>query len=150
MSGEAHQSGQAAPGLTKADYEILAGFRQALRSFTTFSEAAARVAGLTPQQHQALLAIKGAPGRDTLSVGEIADVLGIKPHSAVELVDRLEAAALVRRNPDPQDRRRMLVSLTAQAEAQLADLSAAHVRELQAIRPALLRLLSRFPKQVPG
>jgi DNA-binding MarR family transcriptional regulator len=147
MNEEPQRCEQSDQALAKADYEILAAFRQALRSFTAFSEAAARAAGLTPQQHQALLAIKGAPGRDTLSVGEIADGLGIKPHSAVELVDRLETAELVRRNPDPQDRRRMLVALTAQAEAQLAELSAAHVRELQAIRPALLRLLARFPKQ---
>jgi DNA-binding MarR family transcriptional regulator len=141
-----HRRPGSGPGLAKADYEILAGFRQALRGFTTFSESAARAAGLTPQQHQALLVIKGAPGRETLSIGEIADTLGIKPHSAVELVDRLETAELVRRNPDPLDRRRMLVSLTPQAEAQLAELSAAHVRELQAIRPALLRLLERFPE----
>ena len=146
MSEESQPSGKPGGSLAKTDYEILAGFRQALRSFTAFSEAAARAARLTPQQHQTLLAIKGAPGRDTLSVGEIAEGLGIKPHSAVELIDRLETADLVRRNPDPNDRRRMLVALTAQAEAQLAELSAAHVQELQAIRPALLRLLARFPE----
>lgn len=150
MSEEPQRCEQPCRGLAKADYEILAGFRQALRGFTAFSESAARAAGLTPQQHQALLAIKGAPGKDTLSVGGIADALGIRPHSAVELIDRLETAGLVRRDSDPQDRRRMLVSLTAQAEAQLDELSAAHVREFQAIRPALLRLLARFPKHAPG
>ena len=145
MRGQSHAQGQAGRGLTKPDYEILAGFRQALRGFTTFSEGAARESGLAPQQHQALLAIKGAPGRDVLCIGEIAEALAVKPHTAVELVNRLVAADLVRRSPDPLDRRKMLVSLTPRAEALLAELVVAHVRELQAIRPALLRLLERFP-----
>ncbi|HSU06356.1 MAG TPA: helix-turn-helix domain-containing protein [Acetobacteraceae bacterium] len=130
--------------VSKRDYEALARFRQALRRFATFSEQAARAAGLTPQQHQVLLAIKGAPGRETLSVGEIATALMIRPHSAVELIDRLAQLGLVRRRDDPHDHRRVQVALTAAAEATLEELSAAHVQELRRVRPALTDLLHRF------
>jgi DNA-binding MarR family transcriptional regulator len=130
--------------LRKADYEALAGFRQALRAFTAFSAAAARAAGLTPQQHQALLAIKGAPGRQTATVGEIAAALLIRPHSAAELVDRLTQLGLAERAGDPDDHRRVQVALTARAEEVLDGLSAEHLRELGAIRPTLLALLDRF------
>jgi len=133
--------------LTKADYEALATFRRALRHFTAFSEQAARQAGLTPQQHQALLAIKGAPGADSLIVGDLAQALLIRPHSAVELVDRLVQFELVERRADPVDHRRVRVRLTPQAEALLSELSAAHLKELRAIRPALLDLLHRFDGQ---
>ncbi len=123
------------PSLDKEDYEALAAFRRALRQFILFSEAAARQAGLTPQQHQALLAIKGAPEREALS---------IRHHSAVGLVDRLVALGIVGRAPQPSDRRRVLVSLTPAAEAMLRDLSAAHRDELQRIGPTLTALLARI------
>ena len=130
--------------LTQADYEALAVFRRALRQFTAFSEQAARRAGLTPQQHQALLAIKGAAGAEPLIIGDLAQALLIRPHSAVELVDRLVQLELVERREDPVDHRRVHVALTPHAEALLSELSAAHLKELRAIRPALLDLLRRF------
>ena len=133
--------------LTKADYEALAAFRRALRQFTAFSEQAARRAGLTPQQHQALLSIKGAPGAEPVIIGDLAQALLIRPHSAVELVDRLAQLELVERRADPIDHRRVRVGLTPQAEALLSELSAAHLKELRAIRPALLDLLHRFDAQ---
>lgn len=135
---------QAEPQLRKVDYEALAAFRHALRRFAAFSEQAARAAGLTPQQHQALLAIKGAPGRDSMTVGEIATHLLIRPHSAVELVDRLAELGCVARHPDPDDSRRVQVALTPQADRVLSTLSAAHLRELAAIRPLLLDLLRQI------
>ncbi len=130
--------------LTKADYEALAAFRAAMRQFFAFSDEAARAAGLAPQQHQALLAIKGAPGRETLAVGEIASALMVRPHTAVELVDRLVQLGLAERQVDPDDHRRVHVSLTPRAEAVLHDLSAAHLRELAEIGPALRDLMRRF------
>lgn len=134
--------------ISDQDYEALAGFRHALRRFAAFSETEAKAAGLTPQQHQALLAIKGrpkAPGSpDGLWIGEIAEHLLIRHNTAVELVDRLVEAGLAERQPDPADRRRILVRLTGQAETLLRRLSAVHVRELRAIRPALLALLQTF------
>jgi DNA-binding MarR family transcriptional regulator len=77
-------------------------------------------------------------------VGEIAAHLLVRHNSAVELIDRLAAADLVARAPDPEDRRRILVGLTGRAEQLLRELSAAHLRELRAIRPALLTLLRRL------
>lgn len=130
--------------LTKSEYEALAAFRRALRQFATFSAEVARKAGLTPQQHQALLAIKGAPGRQALGIGEIAEALCLRPHSAVELVDRMAELGLVRRQADAEDHRRVWVGLTAAGEDMLGRLSAEHLRELQAIGPGLARMLERF------
>ncbi len=124
------------------DYAALAAFRHALRGFTAFSEAAARAAGLTARQHQALLAIKGAPSPPSL--GAVAAALLIRSHSAVELIDRLAALGLVDRRIDPGDHRRALLALTPQGEAILRGLSEAHARELAAIRPSLIALLARF------
>ena len=129
------------------DYAALAAFRHALRRFTAFSEARAQAAGLTPRQHQALLAIKGAPGPQPLSVGALAAQLLIRPHSAAELTERLVQLALVERREDPEDHRRAQLTLTGQAETILHDLSAAHVQELQAIHPTLVDLLRRFAPQ---
>lgn len=127
------------------DYEALAAFRYALRRFVAFSEAEAKAAGLTPRQHQALLAIKGTPSSpDGLAIGQIADHLMIRHNSAVELVDRLAEAGLVLRQADTADGRRMLVTLTARSEDLLHSLSAAHLRELRANRSRLLALLRRF------
>ncbi|MFZ1056575.1 MAG: MarR family winged helix-turn-helix transcriptional regulator [Opitutaceae bacterium] len=127
--------------LTKSHYELLAEFRHALRRFQRFSQEAARSAGLTPQQHQALLAIKGWPGRDYVSVGELAGRLQLKHHSAVGLVDRLVRRRLVRRSPSGADRRRVEVSLSALGEDKIAQLSAAHFRELRQLGPVIKSLL---------
>jgi DNA-binding MarR family transcriptional regulator len=128
--------------ITSEDYAALADFRYALRRFLAFSEAAARDKGLTAQQHQALLAIRGA-GQDQ-SIGDLAAKLMIRHHSAVELVDRLVKAGLVSRATSPENRRRVLVSLTPDAEAVLADLSAAHLEELGQSRELLEHLLQRL------
>src|SRR5690242_17819017 len=122
---------KARPGrLASADYERLAEFRYLLREFLIFSEQAANRAGLTAQQHQALLAIKGFGAAQPLTVGELAGRLGIKHHSAVGLVDRLLAKSLVRRQTGARDRRQVLIRLTARAERLLARLSATHRAEL--------------------
>jgi DNA-binding MarR family transcriptional regulator len=133
--------------ISDREYEALAAFRYALRRFAMFSEAEAKAAGLTPRQHQTLLAIKGRKprtGSGGLGIGEIAEHLLIRHNTAVELVDRLTEAGLVQRLPDPADRRRIVVRLTDHAEALLRRLSAAHLRELRAIRPGLLALLQTF------
>ncbi|GAB2894509.1 MarR family transcriptional regulator [Paralcaligenes sp. KSB-10] len=128
--------------LNSDDYKTLATFRYALRRFIVFSETAAVSEGLAPQQHQALLAIKAMP--EAPSVGDIAERLMIRHHSAVELVGRLVRMGLVERLRDLSDRRRVRVSLTPLAEHKLADLSAAHLEELRAIRPLLAGLLKHF------
>ena len=138
-----------APAGDAPDYPALAAFRHALRGFTAFSEAQAHAAGLTPRQHQALLAIKGGAGAERVSVGDLARQLLIRPHSTGELVDRLVQLGLVERQEDPEDHRRALLRLTARAEAILHELSAAHLRELRAVRPTLLALLRRFGPSGP-
>jgi DNA-binding MarR family transcriptional regulator len=130
----------ATPALSDADYETLAAFRHVLRGFLHFSEGAGHSVGLTPQQHQALLAVRAAPSA-TLSVGELADRLMLKPHSTTELVNRLVQAGLLRRQSGGEDGRRVLLVLTVHAEARLRALSAAHRDELLRIRPMLTALL---------
>ena len=123
--------------VSQAEYEALADFRQAVREFLRFSETAAAAAGLTPRQHQALLALRGTRGTALLSVGELAERLYVQHHSAVGLVDRLSALGLVTRRPGKPDRRRVLVALTAGGRRVLAGLSAAHREELRQLGPRL-------------
>ena len=127
--------------LRDCDYQQLADFRYALRQFLEFSSNAARKAGLTPQQHQALLAIKGLSIAGDVSIGNIAARLISRHHSTVELLDRLVDLGLVRRRLDAADRRRVNILLTAKAERLLATLSEAHIMELKRLRPTLRSLL---------
>jgi DNA-binding MarR family transcriptional regulator len=132
---------------TAAEYQALAAFRHALRHFLEFSAAAARAAGLPPQQHQALLALKGFSGGEAMGVGELAVQLCVRPHSAVGFVDRLARRGLVRRVPSKDDHRRVQVRLTARGEALLARLSAAHRDELRRIGPELRRALEKIARE---
>ena len=134
------------PKLSKAQYELLASFRYALRRFLHFSETAARAAGITSQHHQALLAIKGFPGRESTSVGELAERLQIRHHSAVGLVDRLVAEELVRRESSADDHRQVLVRLTGRGEKVLGKLSELHHAQLKTLGPELRRMLARLNK----
>ena len=130
--------------LTLADYQILAEFRFLLRRFMVFSEEAARGAGLAPQQHQALLAIKGFVGAPT--IGDLAERLAVKHNSAVGLVDRLVKAGHLRRRQDEHDRRRVTLALTASGEQLLADLSSAHRDELRILTPSLKALFAKLDR----
>lgn len=130
--------------LTLRDYQMLAEFRFLLAKFLLFSEEAARDAGLSPRQHQALLAIKGYPEGKDATVGNLAERLSIRGHSAVGLVDRLVAGGLLVRRNDPTDARRVFLSLTAKGEQKLADLSAIHRDELQRFTPLLKPVLAQL------
>ena len=123
--------------LTDRDYRALASFRHALRVFTRFSDDAARAAGVTPNQHQLLLAIRGAPGDHGPSIGDVARSLQLQHHSVVELVDRAVDAGLVERRVDADDRRRHRLALTASGRRTLAALTAAHRDELRRFRSQL-------------
>lgn len=127
--------------ITQSQYETLAAFRFALRKFLRFSEDAAGSAGLTPQQYQALLAIKGFPGRAHVTVGELAERLQIKHHSAVGLIDRLVLEDLVERDASSEDRRQVHIHLTARGESMLEDLATLHREQLRVIGPELSTLL---------
>ncbi|MBR0826703.1 winged helix-turn-helix transcriptional regulator [Bradyrhizobium manausense] len=134
----------AGAAMREADYAALAQFRYQVRTFLAFSEAAAQKAGLTPQQHQALLAIKGFATREAASIGDVARFLLIRHHTAVELMDRMAKLKLISRGADPQDARRVLVKLTAKGEQKLQALSKIHLEELRAASPALGKILRSF------
>ena len=122
------------------DYETLARFRYELRRFLRFSEEAAVEAGLTPQQHQALLAIRGQHGGEML-VGTLAERLLLRPHSTTELVNRLEKLGLVERHQLADDRRKVCVAITRHGRDVLGSLSASHRAELRRMRPMLEGLI---------
>lgn len=130
--------------LSQLQYENLAAFRYALRQFLRFSEDAAKRAGLTPQQHQALLAIKGFPRRDEVTVSELAERLQLRHHSTVELLDRLAKLKLVARAQSDSDRRQVNVRLTPRGEQILDKLSSAHEEQLRRIGPELTGLLNQL------
>jgi len=134
-------------GLTPTDYRRLAEFRYVLRHFLIFSEDAALAAGLSAQQHQALLAIKGASATGSVTAGLLAERLGTRHHSAVGLLDRLAEKDLIRRQRNSADRRQVLITLTPKAERLLARLSAAHQRELQRVAPLLRGLLTQLARR---
>ena len=129
--------------LTDNDYAALAEFRFALRQFQVFSEAKAAESGLTPQQHQALLAIRGVDLHEA-TVGYVAERLIVKPHTASELIDRLETLGLVRREPTQSDRRRAVLRLTPSADATLSSLSSVHREEIRRLQPLLVEHLQRL------
>jgi len=129
--------------LDDSEYARLLGFRDGLRRFLRWSEQQAREAGLTPAQHQLLLAIRGHEGHPT--IGDIADHLLLRHNSAVELIDRAEGAGLVRRVPDAEDHRVVHVRLTQSGARRLAALSAAHLEELERLAPQVKPIWKGLP-----
>lgn len=129
--------------MTKTDYESLAAFRYAIRKYLHFSEQAAHGLGLTPQQYQALLAIEGFPGRNQVTIGELAEQLQIAAHSAVGLADRLQTAGLIERRASEEDRRCVFVSLTPTGRKVLHRLATAHRKELSTVGSLLVGLIKR-------
>src|SRR5512138_1194451 len=127
--------------LPSVDYRALARFRYELRLFLAFSETAARKANLTPQQHQALLAIKGFSGSAPASVGDLARFLLIRHHTAVELINRMVKFGLLSRLADGEDGRRVLVQLTKKGEQKLQALSMIHIEELRSVSSSLGKIL---------
>lgn len=126
--------------LTDRDYADLLEFRATLRRFEQWSEAQARAAGLTPAQHQLLLAIKGHPDRRGPTIRELAEWLVSRHHSVVGLVDRAAAAGLVQRATDRTDGRVVRVRLTRLGSRRIDRLSAVHLRQLRSLAPFLDRL----------
>jgi DNA-binding MarR family transcriptional regulator len=128
-------------GITAKDYEALAEFRRRIRLFLKFSEQAVRRTGLEPKQHQLLLALKGLPSNVRPRIAELASRMQIRHHSAVELANRLQEAGFVRRKPGKEDRREVLLQLTARGEKVLRELSLHHGEELRSQGPELLESL---------
>jgi DNA-binding MarR family transcriptional regulator len=130
-----------AKAASAVDYRALAEFRYQIRKFLTFSQQAARAAGIDPQQHQLLLAIRGLPEQIKPSIRAMAERLQIRHHSAVELIDRSVAHGLVERRRDGVDRRQVTIHLTAKGEKLLAELSVHHRDELRTAGRELARVL---------
>jgi DNA-binding MarR family transcriptional regulator len=118
------------PALADSEYRQLAAFRYVLRRYLRWAEDRAEEAGLTPAQHQLLLAIRARGRSATPTVGELAEELLLRHNSVVGLVDRAEALGLVRRRPDPHDQRVVRVGLTTRGSQRLERLAALHVAEL--------------------
>lgn len=123
--------------LTDTEYRRLLEFRTGLRRFLRWSREQASAVGLTPAQHQLLLAIRGHDDPRGPTIGEVAGYLLLRHHSAVELVDRAAAANLVERAPDPDDQRVVRLWLTNLGARHLERLAALHVEELGRLVPAM-------------
>lgn len=136
------------------DYVALARFRQLIRRFLVFSEEAARAAGLQPQQHQLLLALKGLPAGLRPTIVALSERLQLKHHTVVGLIDRMIRAGVLIRGRDQADRREVLVRITAKGERMLRGLSMIHREELRRvgreILPALEKIVGRRGFRAPG
>jgi len=130
--------------LTLKQYRLLAELRYQIRRFLAYRDETARDNGLEPQQYQALLAIKGAPTGTETTVGKLAQRMLVRHHSAVEMIDRLATHGLATRTRHPEDRRKMLVHLTAKGERVLRELALSSREELRNSGPALVALLRRL------
>jgi DNA-binding MarR family transcriptional regulator len=128
--------------ITHAEYQALAELRYRIRKFVREGEAVARATGLEPQQYLLLLAIRGLPEGEEATIRALADRLNLKHHSAVELVDRLEAHGYVRRNRSRDDRRRVLVSLLPRGEKLLEQVARHRISELRSTGAALVKAIS--------
>jgi DNA-binding MarR family transcriptional regulator len=135
--------------MTHADYRALSQFRYQIRRFLHFSEESARSEGLEPQQHQMLLAIQALDDPEAPTIGQLAEHLVLRHHSAVGLVDRLEARGLVARLQREGDRRQVRVRLTADGAEKLRRLSALHRDELRHTGPLLVATLDDIIQHAP-
>jgi DNA-binding MarR family transcriptional regulator len=126
------------------DYETLARFRYGLRRFLAFSQVQANRSGLTSQQYQALMAIRGFSIERPVSIGDLAGYMLIRHHTAVELVSRMVKLKIISRSNDPADRRRVLLELTPEGERRLRRLYRVHVHELRTMGPTLTKMLKLF------
>ena len=123
--------------LSPDQYRELAEFRRQIRQFLYFSEATAKEHGIEAQQHQLLLAVRGLPEGTKPTIREMASILFIQHHSAVELINRLEKSGAVARTPGTEDRREVWIRLTPAGRRILHRLALAHRAELERSGPEL-------------
>jgi DNA-binding MarR family transcriptional regulator len=135
--------------ITTAEYRALAELRYRIRLFLREGDAAAQAAGLEPQQYQLLLMIRGIPEGQEATVRNLAERLALKHHSAVELIDRLEAQGYVRRNRSREDRRSVLVSLLPRGEKMLEQVARHRLSELRATGADLVDAISALLERKP-
>jgi DNA-binding MarR family transcriptional regulator len=133
--------------LTLSDYQALAEFRYQIRRFLHFSEQAVKDAGMERGQYQMMLAIKGMPAGVRPLIRELADQMQIRHHSAVEMINRLEAGGYVHRSRAKSDRREVLLALTPKGEKVLSELALHHREELRSAGPELVSALRRVMRE---
>lgn len=127
--------------ITQSDYRLLASFRYEVRKFIAFSEQAARAAGIEPQQHQLLLALRGLPDGSRPTIGAVAERLCVQHNSAVALVDKLEERGFLQRERGSEDKREVLLKVTQDGEALLRKLSSTHREQLAVVGPSMVSAL---------
>jgi DNA-binding MarR family transcriptional regulator len=132
--------------LAKPDFEHLLELRTGLRRFLRWSDQQAYAAGLTPAKHQLLLAVRGHPGDEGPTVGDLAEHLVLRHHSAVGLIDRAAADGLVRRTADATNKCVVRVALTQAGVAKLDALAEAHLQEIAHLAPAMRSLWRAFER----
>ena len=133
---------------TTPDFKAMADLRYQIRRFLRFSETAARQAGIEPQQHQLLLAVRGLPDNLKPTIGVLAERMQLQHHSTVELVDRLVEHDYLCRLRATDDRRQVLVKLTRAGEALLEGLSLHHLQELQSVGPKFVQVLQSLTESI--
>lgn len=133
--------------LTPEDYDALASFRYAMRKFLSFSrQALAEKGKLTPEQYEALLAVKAFSSANGVTISDLSERMQVKHHTAVGVVDKLEANSLLEREPGVRDRRKVFLKLTPEGSRVLARVAAIHREELRARSPELIEALTRLQK----
>jgi DNA-binding MarR family transcriptional regulator len=137
------------PKLTTSSYRLLAAFRFEMRKFMAFSEQAARDAGIEPQQHQLLLALRGLPEGARPTIGTVAERLCVQHHTAVAMVDKLEQRGMLVRERGREDKREVLLRTTAEADSILHKLSTLHRQQLAVAGPAMVEALSALVSSNP-
>ena len=130
------------------DFKAMSELRYQIRRFLRFSETAARQAGIEPQQHQLLLAVRGLPENLKPTIGVLAERMQLQHHSTVELVDRLADRGFLLRLRATDDRRQVLVKLTRDGEEFLKTLSLHHLQELQSAGPKFVKILQELIESV--
>src|SRR4029079_1264511 len=133
-----------------ADYRRLLDLRTGLREFLRWSEQQATAVGITPAQHQLLLAVRGNSDREGPTIGDLADALLLRHHSAVGLVDRAVDAGLVCRYADAIDHRVVRLRLTPLGARRLRQLSGAHLEELRRLAPRMRSLWANLGVRSSG
>ena len=133
--------------VTQSDYRALAEFRYQIRRYLAFGDQAAESAGLRSRQYQLLLALKGMPDGMEASIKNLADRLGIRHHSTVELVDRLEKRGLIKRERSNVHRSFVFVRITKEGESMLRKLVASRKADLKVAGPILVKALTTLTKQ---
>ncbi len=136
--------------LPEEAFSRLLALRTGLRRFEAWSAEQARKAGLTPAQHQLMLAIRGHDSSEPPTITDVANYLLLQHHSAVGLIDRAVAAGLVLRQRDEADHRVVRLHLTELGAAKLEELSSLHLEELSRLASDVPAIWQGLSKDTPA